>query len=542
MFKIFLVACCVALVLALATGCGAENRFTSPSGMPDILFSQPQLPDVYLYDDGYDDYASQYDSYVALIQVEAPGNIAEARPLRLSMRNPLTLNPLTNQDVTVDRVLGLIFEPLIVLDDTFQPTSHLAEIEFASDFQSVMVVIRSDAFWADGMPVTSDDLIFTVDTLRAGAADSIYYNNVQNIASIHRINSRSVEIQFIHPSPPASAVLGFPVVPRHHYQGQAQETSNAMSPLGNGPFLLYSFSPTGGMVLKPNPTSFRPRPGVDTVEVVFLPDDTSDLYAFDQGRIDAINLPLTTWASHHSVRHPNYQIIPAMYFEFIGFNFGRENFNNRQVRQGIAQAFDISQVVQTVYLNHAVRAYSPIHPGSFISSGVEGLAYNPTVARHLLNAVTFEYPIHIIANRDNPQRVSIAHQLATSLTGIGFDAWVEVLDGPDYFWRIDHGHFDLFIGGVQLEVIPNVEFLFNGQGIFMENLDLMAAFGGLSSFFNMGTYMQTMAQFETLFARELPVVSLAFRHSAVLTNGRITQNVPPALDSIFAFVNMWEVE
>jgi len=518
-------------IITTITACGTDRIFTNPAGVLQRADYTEESHEEY---DGYEDIISQ-------IQQRPPAPIdSSPQTLRLSMRHPLTLNPLLNEDVTVARVLRLLFEPLIVLDENLRPTSHLAEIELSTDLYSAIVAIRSDAFWSDGRPVSSDDLIFSVETLRNAPDHAIYRNNVENIASITRLNARNVQIYFHVASACVGIDLGFPIVPRHVYQGLG--VAACFNPVGNGSFLFESYTPMRYVRLVQNTQSFRQIAQISEVEVIFLPNHMSELYAFDQGRIDAIYMPLTEWARHHSVRQPHFEMFPAMYFEFIGFNFHNEIFDNLQMRQGIARAFDACEAVRAVYLNHAVRAVSPIHPYSFIAGDVRQLEYDPTRASILLNAVPVEHVLEIIVNDDNPQRVGIANRLAESLNDIGLSAEVAALPYIDYFLRLENGEFDLFIGGMNLALVPDVAFFFHERGYFLvEDEVLEAAFAATTFFFNEAAYLRYMEQFQQVFADRLPVISLAFRHSAVLTGMGVTQNVAPAPDNIFGWVNLWRV-
>ena len=46
--------------------------------------------------------------------------------LKMSMRIPKTLNPLVNEDVTVDKVLKIMFEPLFKKDNTVNVFQNIA--------------------------------------------------------------------------------------------------------------------------------------------------------------------------------------------------------------------------------------------------------------------------------------------------------------------------------------------------------------------------------------------------------------------------------
>ena len=49
------------------------------------------------------------------------------KELSLSMRTASTLNPLLNEEETVDSILKIMFEPLIGIDSTYKPSPSIAE-------------------------------------------------------------------------------------------------------------------------------------------------------------------------------------------------------------------------------------------------------------------------------------------------------------------------------------------------------------------------------------------------------------------------------
>ena len=457
--------------------------------------------------------------------------------LHLPMRRPLTLNPLVNADETVARVLSLLFEPLAVLDEKMRPVGHLAALKFALDFTSVAVTIRSEAIWSDGLPVTSDDLIFSVETIRNNPG-GFYYSRVTNIADIQRIDERTVHIHFKQATPAVGYALLFPLIPRHDPQGNP--------PVGNAPFLFESMIPLQSMSLVRNPHTFRTRPVIERVEVLFLPETQIDLYAFDHGLVDAIRLPFPEWARNPSAKTPGVALFPAMYFEFIGFNFARSLFTNATIRQGIAQSFDINEAISTLYLHHAVRTYAPIHPQSWLfDPTVNGFSYDAGRARTALRALPRGEPLVIIVGEDSPERVAMAYRLAGGLYALNTPTEIHSLSAEGFAERLSAGEYDLFIGWMELPYTPDFSFFFNGDnngGVpFIRDAYLEELFAATQVITTETAYLQTLSRLQHAFAELLPVIPLAFRHSAVLTHERIAHPPSPVACNIFLFINEWSI-
>jgi peptide/nickel transport system substrate-binding protein len=460
--------------------------------------------------------------------------------LRLSMRPPKTLNPLLNTDPTVAMVLGLIFEPLAVLDEELRVTGHLAQLDFSLDYTSVLVTIPSHAIWSDGLPVNADDLIFSVNTLRAAPENAVYRTRADNIASITRENDRTVRIFFTEATPAAGYSLLFPIIPRHYYLLETNPASRRnLSPLGNGPYMFEHLIPMQSLSMVRNVHSFRTVAEIERVLVLFLPDATIDLYAFDRGLVDAVRLPMPEWARNSFTKEITGHNFTAMYFEFIGFNYERAIFNQTEVRQGIAQVFDINDAIETLYLHHAVRAATPVHPSAwFADSRVSGFSYNRLRARVLLRDVPRAPdtpPWVIIVSENSPERTAIARRLAAALEELDIKTQVLPLSEADFNERLQQGEYDLFIGWVQMCFTPAYSFLFPWDGVLEGMFTTTRAAATESAF------LHAHSQFQHAFAERVPVLGLAFRHSSLLMGGRIDAPAPPSPTNLFLHVNQWQI-
>ena len=80
------------------------------------------------------------------------------------------LNPVLDYYNAVDRdVDRLIYSGLIRFSEHGLPEADLAESwGISQDGTFYNFTLRSDAIWHDGQPVTSDDVVFTIELLREG--------------------------------------------------------------------------------------------------------------------------------------------------------------------------------------------------------------------------------------------------------------------------------------------------------------------------------------------------------------------------------------
>ena len=96
--------------------------------------------------------------------------------------------------------IGFIYDRLSVpsLDEAGSEYGLLAEaISCAADFSSVSYRLRADAKWNDGVPVTSDDVIFSFEAFKKHCPqESAYYRHV---VSVEKTGDRDLSFTFDEP-------------------------------------------------------------------------------------------------------------------------------------------------------------------------------------------------------------------------------------------------------------------------------------------------------------------------------------------------------
>ena len=179
---------CVALLLALA-GCDKQPEEEKEQENTQQL-QQEQIETTEQAEQTQAEPAQQ-----APIQ-EVP--IQEGGTLYLSMRNTTTLNPLLNQDESVDTILKLIYMPLIRLDKNHKPAPSIAQSWSFDEGGTVLTLnLRNDIYWQNGTNLTADDVIYSFNTLQRSADTNAVYKSCMNyIRSYRKTSAYSVEIIF----------------------------------------------------------------------------------------------------------------------------------------------------------------------------------------------------------------------------------------------------------------------------------------------------------------------------------------------------------
>jgi ABC-type oligopeptide transport system substrate-binding subunit len=95
---------------------------------------------------------------------------------------------------------------------------------------------------------------------------------------------------------------------------------------------------------------------------------------------------------------------------------------------------------------------------------------------------------------------------------------------------------------MELPFAPDVQVFFQGGGLFVHDPVLEAAYNSLLFASTELAYTEAMSRLQQAFTEQLPVIGLAFKHSAVLANPRITSGLNPTPGFVFGDVSEWTME
>ncbi len=257
--------------------------------------------------------------------------------------------------------MTLVFETLAVNsgDEPFTIYGMLAElIEMPTNRAWVTFHLRPEARWHDGRPVTSEDVVFSFQTLREKGAPTyrLYYRNVERVEAI---DERTVRFQLStnHPNRELPLIVGhLPVLPAHWWAGRDFGAVTLEPPLGSGPYRVAALEANRYILFERVPNYWGATvPAVqgmynfDRVRYEVYRDATVSLEAFKAGAYDwRVEISAKDWA--HGYRTPERdagvmrcELFPSgrlASMQGFAFNLRRPIFADRRTRRAMQYAFD----------------------------------------------------------------------------------------------------------------------------------------------------------------------------------------------------------
>ena len=318
------------------------------------------------------------------------------------------LNPLLDFYNSVDRdVDRLIFSGLIYFDDRGLPVGDLADSWGISQDGTVYnFSIRPDAVWHDGKPVTSDDVIFTIERMRED--DSAFPDDVRELwklVEIRRLDEKTLQFRLPEPYSPFMDFLAFGVVPEHLLGGLSMQeiidSSFNLQPVGSGPYrferLLAGDGIIEGIELRSFADYYLNSPFIEQFNFRYYPDAQSALSAYRNGDILGIGkvpddilqeVLAEPELGMHTGRMPNLNII------FFNLDDAQVKFfQDGNVRRALLLGLNRQRMIDKQMNGQAIQADGPIFPGTWAAyDGIEHVEYDLGAAISMLKEAGYTIP------------------------------------------------------------------------------------------------------------------------------------------------------
>jgi peptide/nickel transport system substrate-binding protein len=289
-----------------------------------------------------------------------------------------------------------VFAGLVELDDHFVPQPYLATSwDIAPDGLSYTFHLRKDARFHDGTPITSEDVAFSVETVRANHPfGRPMFGPVERVETPDQLTARFV-LKQPHPALLASVTtLLLPILPKHVYSVGPIRTNpaNAMA-IGSGPYKVTEFKAGQSITLEKNPDFFLPdRPKTKRIVLRFFDDMQAARLSLENGETDAILQTSFGYGDFARLKNnPKLNVFTNAFaglgiVDYIEFNLRKAPFNDVRVRRAIAHAIDRKFLVEKFQAGVTQPLEGPLPPDHlFASTDLVHYAYDLEAAKKLLD-------------------------------------------------------------------------------------------------------------------------------------------------------------
>jgi microcin C transport system substrate-binding protein len=373
-FRITLILCLIALALCGGRAASADERAHGLSAFGSLK------------------YPAQFEHF-DYVDEQAPKG---GRLSMIGTADRITFNSFNNYILKGDPAqgLGLLFDSLMVRawdepDAVYGLVAASAEL--APDRSTATFDLRPEAKFADGSPVTAQDVIFSLDILKEKGNPNIRLP-LKDVIKAEALDDRTVRYSFqgerTRDLPLFVAAL--PIFSKAYYSNREFDQTTLAPPLGSGPYEIADFKQGTYVVYRRRPDYWakdlpvnRGRYNFDELRYEYFRDRTAELEALKANAYDlreeftsrdwstAYKIPQVRSGRMQLLELPDARPSGAQGF-FI--NIRRPEFQDIRVRKALDYAFDFEWTNKNLFYDLYKRTDSFFENSGMKAEGEPGAA------------------------------------------------------------------------------------------------------------------------------------------------------------------------
>jgi peptide/nickel transport system substrate-binding protein len=470
-----------------------------------------------------------------------PNMIGQDPPEPVTSLNPLIIQSAANQQLAL-----LLFRPLVWIgqDDTMDTARSLAASVESLDGNTRIRVVLKPWRWSDGVPITSDDVLFTWQLIEQLGPLFAYVGQggiPDRVSELRVIDAHTVEFQLARPVNPdwftLNGLSNVPPLPRHAWGNMdktamwRRSTDPSLTRVVDGPFLLTEYELDRYAALRPNPL-YGGAPARLARLVIAFSEGGDPVAILRSDEWDMAQIPTALLGADSKLAGFTAIRLPESFSYLMAiFNFHNDRvdfFRDVRVRQALADATDQATMIKMVYngYSHEIRIPVPVLPPTWLSPAVRSRSipvhYDPDMARAELEAAGWRrgpdgirvrdgkrLEFSIIASADQAERLMLLQLWKSQLRAVGVDIAIKLEDFPVLNAEIGC-QCDSWDAALLANTVPGVP---DGSGNFDTNGTSAGGYSNpemdkLIAESDEASGPQALFAYEDYLAREQPVITL----------------------------------
>jgi peptide/nickel transport system substrate-binding protein len=302
-----------------------------------------------------------------------------------------TLDPQVASSLPAVNILLHVFEALTAQNVKNEVVPALATEWAMLDDPTVWEFkMNPNATWADGEPVTANDVLFTWnraanDPDNAPVGNTAYLLNIMNIVDVQVMDDHTVRIQTEQPNITLPLFINeFHIMPEHFYADLSREDASLQA-MGSGPYVIKEWVKDDHLTTVLNENYWGDMPSIPEIVWRPVPEAATRLAELLSGGADIIaNLPPDKMVDVSQVSGVHVKTVPTGRRIFIGLTqYNHPALQDKLVRQAFNYAVDFDAINKALLNGVGTREAVNVNP-PWKNEDIEPYAYDPDKAKELL--------------------------------------------------------------------------------------------------------------------------------------------------------------
>ena len=299
--------------------------------------------------------------------------------------DPESVDPQKARSTQAGDILRDIGEGLLGYSPTGEVVPGAAESwSISEDGLTYTFVIRDDARWSNGDPLTAGDFVFSLRRLVDPATAAFYANSIAVVANaeaivagglppdqlgVEAVDDRTLVIRLARPTPYLLSLLTYPTTFPVHAGSLAMHGDDFTRPgnlLSNGAYTLDAWTPGSVLELSRNEHYWNnAATAIDEVRHHVLTQGATELNRYRAGELHITStVPPDNFAQVREEYGDQLHVAPYIGVYYYGFNLIRPPFkDNPGIREALSMAIDRDVLVEKIMGRGEAPAYSWVPPG-----------------------------------------------------------------------------------------------------------------------------------------------------------------------------------
>lgn len=287
---------------------------------------------------------------------------------------PRFINPLLAMSDADRDLIALIYSGLLRADGKGGLMPDLAKkYEISDDGLFYTFTLKDNLVWPDKKPITSDDIIFTIQMAKNPVLKSSQRASWEGV-DVEKIDEKTVRFSLKRPYAPFIENTTLGILPQHIWGEIPPEQMNLVdfniNPVGSGPYQISKIvkDSTGivqSYVLSPNKRYALGKPHITNLILRFYSSEKKLITAYENGDISSAGgiSPQNIMKIRGGNTALKELLLPRVFAVFFNQN-NAAVFASKEVRQALNLAVDKEKIVEEVLQNFGSVLDSPLPPAS----------------------------------------------------------------------------------------------------------------------------------------------------------------------------------
>jgi peptide/nickel transport system substrate-binding protein len=312
----------------------------------------------------------------------------------------------------------------------------------AKDGLAYEFVIRKNARFHNGDPVTADDVKFTFERYKGSGAKLLK----DRVKEVQVVAPNRVRFVLKEPWPDFMAFYGTSatgaswIVPKKYIE-RVGEDAYKKAPVGAGPYKFASFTPGVELTVDAFPDYWRKAPSVKRLVMRSIPDESTRAASVKTGEVDLAYL-FGGAIAQDLQRTPGIRVVAPLLYGVYWLDFldqwdPKSPWHDRRVRQAASLAIDRNAINQAEMLGLGKPAGAFVPPEFDFALKMEPPAFDPKRAKQLVVEAGFPNGFDAGDLTPLPPYTSLGEAVGGYLQAIGIRTQVRTMERATFLsnWR-----------------------------------------------------------------------------------------------------------